>query len=311
MKHPFAIRNMLSFSAAVKEDLSALFVKKICCKKAPLLGILRPSYLFSEREIHFVTRSRAAVQLAKSLLWDVFSIDVSPSGLEDTLSEGNYSLTLTDDDAKSISSGFEPGPHAYASVPSMLSAPCAQDVAMYLRGVFLSCGTVTDPTAAYQLEWVLSEEDMAVGFGELLSSLGIHPKHTARKGMPILYLKDSAAIEDLLTIIGAQKAVFSLMNTKIEKEIRNTANRISNCELANIEKTISASGAQYEAIRTLYAENRFTLLPTELQTTARLRYEHPDLSLKELAALHEPPLTKSGLNHRLAKIMTFAEKNGK
>lgn len=302
---------MLSFSAAVKEDLSALFVKKPCCRKALLLGILRPSYLFSEREIHFTTRSRATALLTQALLSDVFSIDITPSGLEDTQGEGNYSLSVTGEHAQAITACFEAGAHAYSALPRISLDACKSDTAMYLRGVFLSCGTVTDPNAAYQLEWILPEEDMAEGFGALLSSLGISPKHTARKGMPILYLKDSAAIEDLLTIIGAQKAVFALMNTKIEKEIRNTANRISNCELANIEKTVSASNVQYEAIRTLYAESRFALLPTELQTTARLRYEHPDLSLKELAALHEPPLTKSGLNHRLAKIVAFAEKKEK
>ncbi len=299
---------MSSFSAAVKEDLSALFVKKVCCKKALLLGILRPAYLFSDREIHFTTRSRAVVFLAETLLMELFGIDVSPSGMDDTLGECSYTLSLEDEDARTVTECFTHGTYAYSATPTMLSTPCTQDTAMYLRGVFLSCGTVTDPTAAYQLEFIMPEEDMAEDFGNLLALLGIHPKHTARKGMPILYFKDSAAIEDLLTIIGAQKAVFSLMNTKIEKDIRNTANRISNCELANIEKSISASNVQYEAIRSLYVENRFTLLPTELQTTARLRYEHPDLSLKELAALHEPPLTKSGLNHRLSKIVAFAEK---
>ncbi len=302
----------MSFAQDIKKELCALYIKKPCCRKALLLGILRASYIFCEREIHFTTRSRTAAALAVALLSDVFGISAILSGdmmeCGDESAEGSYQLRLTDDAAEIIAEQFPLRDSGFrGAVPDMLQAGCISCAVHYLRGVFLSCGTVTDPRSSYHLDMVLPEDAMAEEFGMFLGPLGFLPKHTARKGMPVLYWKDSAVIEDFLATIGAQKAVFSLMNTKIEKEIRNAANRISNCELANIDKTVSASALQYEAIRKLYKEERFHLLSVELQQTARLRYEHPELPLKDLAALHEPPLTKSGLNHRLKRIVEFSK----
>ena len=184
---------------------------------------------------------------------------------------------------------------------------CDQCKITYLRGIFLSCGNVTDPTAYYHLDMVLSEDDMAETIGYFLEEFSLPPKHTARKGMPVLYYKESEAIEDFLTTIGAQKASLNVMEAKIMKSMRNDANRAINCEIANMGKTAKAAAAQYEAIREMIEEDRLRLLPVELQQTAHLRYDNPELTLKDLAALHNPPLTKSGLNHRLQKIVDFAK----
>ncbi|MCQ2431609.1 MAG: DNA-binding protein WhiA [Clostridia bacterium] len=296
----------MSFAGEVKADLCEQFVKKPCCRKALLLGILRASYLFLDREIRFTTRSRAAAQLTETLLAELFDIHVPFSYEEGT--EGSCQLVLMDEDAEKITACFAQKPSGFrAAIPEEIDR-CPHCRVHYLRGVFLSAGTVTDPASSYHLDMVLSEDEMAEDFGYFLEDMDIRVKHTARKGLPVLYFKESEAIEDFLTVIGAKRGAFSVMNAKILKEVRNNANRVSNCELANIDKIVSAATIQYEAIQRLYEEDRFGLLPGELQETARLRYEHPDLPLKDLAALHEPPLTKSGLNHRLRKIVDFVEK---
>ena len=302
----------MSFASEVKENLCEQFIKKTCCRRALLLGILRAAYLFCDREIRFTTRNHPTAQLTEELLDELFGIRVSfsDSGADDAEdeTEGLCQLLLMGDDAETISECFPQTKSGFRAAVPDFEDGCAACRTAYLRGVFLSCGTVTDPASSYHLDMVLSDDDMAEEFGFFLEDMGIMPKHTARKGLPVLYFKGSEAIEDFLTLIGATKAAFALMNTQIVKDIRNNANRISNCELANIDKSVSAAAVQCEAIRVLYETGRFSMLPDELQETAELRYANPELSLKDLAQLHEPPLTKSGLNHRLQRITAFTEK---
>ncbi len=310
----------MSFAAETKSALCEIKLKKDCCKKALLLGILRAAYLFCSREIRFTTRSHAAATLAAALLYEVYGITTTmfteedSDGAESVAHDGegeSYRIVLYDEDARRIAAEFPQSPIRHPATvdrPAALPAhvfSCAGCESAYLRGIFLSAGNITDPQTYYHLDMVLSEDDMAEEFGYFLENMGLAPKHTARKGMPVLYYKDSEIIEDFLNVIGAKKAAFAIMDAKILKDIRNNANRVSNCELANLGKTVDAATAQYEAIRELMEKERFSLLPTELQQTARLRFENPELPLKDLAALHDPPLTKSGLNHRLKKILDF------
>ncbi len=311
----------MSFAAETKAALCDIKMKKHCCEKALLLGILRAAYLFCEREIRFTTRSHPTATLTAQLLDSIYGIKIAlhaqgEDASEQTADESDgesYQILLKDGDVRKISTEFPQSsiPHP-ASVDRPAALPhtfgCPQCEAAYLRGVFLSAGNVTDPRTYYHLDMVLSEDDMAEEFGYFLDNMGLSPKHTARKGMPVLYYKESEAVEDFLTVIGAKKAAFAIMDAKILKDIRNNANRVSNCELANLGKSVDAATVQYEAIKDLMEQDRFSLLPVELQQTARLRLENPELPLKDLAALHEPPLTKSGLNHRLKKIVDFSTK---
>ncbi len=181
---------------------------------------------------------------------------------------------------------------------------CANCAASYLRGVFLACGTVSNPDSkSYQLELTVHTPEEAEALGLLLGECGMPPKTTVRGGFPVLYYKDSASIEDFLSYIGAQKAAFELMNVKILKELRNNANRLANCDAANIDKTVSAAQLQIHAVERLEASGQIAALPDELRTTARLRLENPEATLGELASLHTPPITKSGVNHRLKKLL--------
>ena len=171
-------------------------------------------------------------------------------------------------------------------------------------GAFLSCGQVSDPGKEYHLEFVAGSETAAFGLLQLLRELGFDPKLIDRGSGFVVYLKDSENVEDLLTYMGAPGAALQVMDVKIVKTVRNKANRITNCENANIGKTVSASVAQLTAIERLEQAGRLSGLSPELQETAAARREHPDLALSELAALLG--VSRSGVNHRLKKLTELA-----
>ena len=122
-----------------------------------------------------------------------------------------------------------------------------------------------------------------------------------------LYCKNSTTIEEILTYMGANNALFALMNAKIARGIRNEENRATNCVTTNIGKAVDAAGKTLEAIAAIRAAGAFERMPQKWQETARLREENPGSTLTELAQLHDPPMTKSGLNHRLQNIAAYAE----
>lgn len=184
---------------------------------------------------------------------------------------------------------------------------CAQCTQAALRGVFIACGSVTNPERGYHLELSFNNERQMSRALEMLCDAGLPPKVSQRKGALILYYKDSGTIEDFFACIGATKAVFILMNSKIMRELRNNANRITNCETNNIDKTITASQKHISAIKRLTESGALALLPPELRETAELRMKHQQMSLSELGAMMDPPISKSGVSHRLEKLMVAAE----
>ena len=179
----------------------------------------------------------------------------------------------------------------------------------FVKGVFLSCGTLTAPGNAYHLEFLMRNEEAALSFYSYLESLGVSPRITERRDKTRgVYFKDSEGIVDILGYIGANRAAFELLNVKIYKDLRNNANRVSNCELANIGKTVAAATEQISAIDTIIRSGRSDELPGELRATLDLRAAFPDATLSELAAMHTPPITKSGVNHRLRRLIEFSKK---
>ncbi|MBQ6335887.1 MAG: DNA-binding protein WhiA, partial [Ruminococcus sp.] len=132
-------------------------------------------------------------------------------------------------------------------------------------------------------------------------------KILSRGGVYIAYIKDSEQITDMLTYMGAVVAAMNVMGTKALKEVRNAANRRANSEIANLQKTASASARQILAIKKLRKDGRFNLLSDELKSVANLRYDYPELTLRELGEMLDPPISRSGVNHRLEKIIRMAE----
>ena len=179
----------------------------------------------------------------------------------------------------------------------------------FLRGVFLKCGSVNAPDKSNHLEMKVGSEMNADEMCIFLREMGLEAKVSKRREKYVVYFKDGDTIFHVLSVMGAQKCAFDLVNTQIEKNIRNNVNRVNNCEMANMQKSANATVRQLDAIRELIKDERFDTLPDKLLYTATLRRDNPDLSLTDLAAIHEPPITKSCVNHRLEKIIkiTFGE----
>ena len=177
----------------------------------------------------------------------------------------------------------------------------------YLRGAFLGAGSVSDPEKGYHLEYVNRNESHAHFLQEIMTTMDMDPKIVMRKGNYVLYIKEGTRIVDLLNIMGAHNALMELENVRIVKEVRNNVNRIVNCETANLKKTVSAAIKQVEDIEYIQATIGIAALPENLQQVALFRLENPDSSLKELGQLLNPPVGKSGVNHRLKKISEIAD----
>ena len=185
---------------------------------------------------------------------------------------------------------------------------CPHCAAHFLRGALISCGSVTEPTKGYHMEYRLSDAENLPLLADTLLMLDENWKGKSRataRGVS-LYFKNSTVIEEILTLLGANNALFALINAKIERDIRNAENRATNCVMKNIGKTVDAASEVCAAVETIRIAAKFDSLTTELQETATLRVANPNASLSELAKMHNPPITKSGLNHRLQKIIQFA-----
>jgi len=176
----------------------------------------------------------------------------------------------------------------------------------FMRGAFLAGGSVTDPEKRYHLELVTDHHSVCGEVRSLLLDMGFEPKSTSRSGNYITYFKQSEAVADFLTTIGAPVAAMEIMSAKIMKDMRSSVNRRVNCDTANVEKTVEAAQEQLEAIRRIENTVGLDSLPEKLAQTARLRVNNPDISLSELAAMCEPAVTKSCLNHRLRRLMELS-----
>ena len=180
----------------------------------------------------------------------------------------------------------------------------------FLRGAFLAVGSVTDPKAArsYHLELVCTEPGTAELLASLFADLGVQAKITERRNYTVVYLKDGDEISDALAVMDAPLAMMELENARIAREFRARVNREVNCETANIGKTVTAAEKQIRDIRYIDETVGLRTLPGGLEQMARLRLEYPDLPLTELGEKAEPPVGKSGVNHRLRRLCELAAK---
>ena len=300
----------MSFSNQVKKELCALQQKE-CCRKAQAYGMLLFGKSFSLLAMGIQTENYAAAKLISECLAEETGcmIQVShPSG------DGRKFYTISVDSREERErilehfgyTGLEP--NIRVNMANMEQDCC---LSAFLRGAFLTCGTVMDPQKGYRLEFLIPHKNLSDSFLEFFSQLGdfsIRPKLIRRRGSYVLYLKSSEEIMDLLTYMGAVRSSMEYMQVKMIKEVRNDVNRRTNFDTANIDKIVSASAQQAEAIRLLAERNRLKELPEELQEMAALRLKYPEMSLRELGEQLDPPITRSGVNHRLRKLTELAEK---
>jgi len=178
---------------------------------------------------------------------------------------------------------------------------------VFIRGVFLGGGSISNPEKTYHLEFVTHHEQYAEELCNVINSYGLNSKVIQRKGSYVIYLKEGEQIVDLLNVIGAHESLLELENVRIMKEMRNNVNRLVNCETANLSKTVNAAVRQIDSIKLIEKELGLKRLPKNLRDVAELRLIYPNESLKELGEMIDPPVGKSGINHRLRKIEKIAE----
>ena len=289
-----------SFSQDTKNEICSVKNKQKCCRGAELYGMMYGATFFDVDGITLETENPTVLIRYSKLLREFVRL----KGMTDFNLSNITSKELIFEILFSIGiSGDEP---LYKIRREVLK--CQFCGWSFVRGVFLSCGTITYPANSYHLEFLMGE-NKATEFCLLLQELGVVPRVIERgdklKGV---YFKDSEEIVEMLGHIGANRAAFEILNVKIYKDIRNNANRVRNCELANIGKVVAASNEQMRAIEIIIQSDKASELPDELKTTLDLRAAFPDATLMELAEMHNPPITKSGVNHRLKRIIEFSKK---
>lgn len=295
----------MSFADSLREELAALPIKKPCCRRAFVSGFL----LSANRESGHAVSLRCRYAAGVAPLCEALEILYAKAPeVTETASHGHrYTDIFMESSACARLTGQLQSEEADPERILKLSA-CELCHSSFLRGVFLSSGTVSDPHKDSHLEFFLRDGRGAVALSTCLSELSYPPKRIRRESGCGFYYKDSTSVGDLLTVMGAIHTTFDYLNTRIERDIRNNENRATNCVARNIEKSISAATRQMMAIDLLLSHDALEGLQEPLRVTAMLRYRNPDATLEELRALHTPPISKSGLNHRLEKILEAAEK---
>ena len=293
----------MSFSSDAKAELCRDFINKKCCALAEASGVLLYCSGMGPDQIKLVTESEAFAARLPQLFHKAFRLD-----FDEVQEGGKFSFWINDPEkiAKIFEAiGYSPAESITLHVNyGLLEKDCCR--LAFLRGAFLSGGSVTDPAKRYHLELTTNHHKVSRETERLLSEQGFAPKATLRNGSSILYFKQSEAIEEVLAWLGAPVAAMGVMEAKIEKEMKNKINRIVNCDNANTSKVVEAAQTQIAAIRTLREQGKYEALPEKLKETARLREQNPEANLTELASLFDPPLTKSALNHRLRKLAELA-----
>ncbi len=185
----------------------------------------------------------------------------------------------------------------------ILEKECCKNA--FFKGIFLGCAKINDPQKGYSLEFYFENKMLREYIYLYLTEKGYEPKRVQRGKYNILYYRKSENIEDILMSVGAVKGAFELMNTKIEKQVKNDINRNNNCDVANLKKQADASLEQLRIIKELRDNGRLALLPAELKTVAYLRLNNPQMSLGEIGALCDPPVSKSSIQRRFLKIQEY------
>lgn len=298
---------MQSFAGKVKNELCRVPVQRLCCARAEAYGVLLYGNTFSPTEVRLITESADFAARLPRLFQRAFGLKFDRLPEEE---RGKLIFGITDRsklDRIINQLGYDPRQNLVLHVNfGLLEDECCRTA--FLRGAFLAGGSVTDPEKRYHLELDTGHAQASREVAALLTEMGFLPHSVRRGGSSVIYFKQSEHIEDLLTTIGAPAAAMDIMTAKVDKEIRNGANRAMNCDMANVNKTIDAALEQKSAIQRLQENGRLERLPEKLRQTALLRLQYPEMSLSQLAEKCDPPVTKSCMNHRMRKLLEEAKK---
>ena len=297
----------MSFSSEAKKEIAAALPDKPCCRAAQAYGMLECGHAFSAAEISLQTEQEAIADVYDRLVSRIGDI---PRPARTTLRRRTTLHQSAVEEETHRQALLDRFGHSGTEVSLRLNRAnldCEACARAYLRGAFLVCGAVTDPEHDYHLEFSVPQYNLSRDIATLLREWDFPAKTATRGGSYVVYIKESERIEDCLTFLGATKASLELMGVKMVKSIRNDTNRRLNFESANMDKTVQAAVAQMNALTRIESTCGLSALPEELQEVARLRMDNPDLSLRDFGALMAPSLSRSGVNHRLQRILRFAE----
>ena len=286
----------MSFAKEQKTEILLVTDKSACCRRATLFGVLSSKASIDNDFLYLTLDGDATVSYVAALVQEFYSKTPEIVRREnggrgksirfDSKSAVKYVLNLKDN--------------------SIFDPKCPSCTAAFLRGVYLASGRLADPTKQHHFELGVLADRIEV-FREYFATLGLDLSVTNRQGTYLLYSRRSDTIEDFFALAGMNNTVFKLMNSKINSEVRNNANRVSNCETNNISKAVDAASRQVALIKELEKRNLMGSLPEELLLTAKMRVRYEDMSLSQLALSMSPPISKSGLSHRLKKLTALAE----
>lgn len=295
----------MSFSSDIKKELCDVRELSPQQAEAMLYGIMYASRMDEGRPLiqtENIDLMNAAAELIRAVFPNV------RTGIVRLVKNSGSLYTLK------IRSGWEDIAERFGDFSSISREAVSggdEESGAFLRGVFVSCGSVTDPNKEYHLELVLPENDRTPALLDFIAEHGMSLKETtrgrARSKKTVLYAKESELIEDCLTYIGAANHSMEIMQVKIVKDFRNRVNRSVNCENANLDKTVAASNKSTAAIEYIFSTMGADWLSPDLRETARLRVENPEMSLSELCGMFPEKISRSGLNHRLKKLSKLAE----
>ncbi len=295
----------MSFSSEAKKEIAADLPDKICCRAAQTYGLLQGGHAFTDKEISLQTELEPVADLYARLVSRTCGI---PRPQQQTLQRrATLHQCLVEHPEERLAVLDKYG-HSAKEVSLRLNRAnleCEACARAYLRGAFLACGAVTDPEHDYHLEFSTPHYNYSRDLMTLLREWDFPAKVTTRGGSYIVYIKDSERIEDCLTFLGATMASLELMGVKMVKSIRNDTNRRLNFENANLDKTVQAAGTQMDALQKIESTCGLDALPEDLQEVAKLRLEHPEMSLRDLG--DTLGMSRSGVNHRLKRILQFAK----
>ena len=298
----------MSFTLDIINELTEREPEKSCCKKSFLLGLFFGAEKISKTEVRAEFKTEQSAEIAASILKKQFSADPT---VEPIVRAGRRMFWVSVN-SKVISTYLEridlDENISFEELSKIVGFSKHIECKNYfLAGVFVSSGTATDPEKRYSLEFGIKSSVRSSWLSAFLSEETGEPTYIERDTRIGLYYKGNENICDVLAYMGANTAYMFAFEVYARHQIKNRENRATNCVLKNIQKSVDATRKQIEAIEHLQASGRFALLSEDLKYTAKLRCEYDSATLSELATLHEPIISKSGLNRRLEKILSLAE----
>lgn len=309
----------MSFTREVKAELVAVPLDKECCARAELAALTRGASILTVSggrgfSLRYRTENPAVLRRILLLLRKTGAVqDKTRMLVEKRFGVRRlYLLALSLEDSRRVLA--EQGMLVADEAGEEVFRPPSRQVTRraccrraYVRGAFLASGFIAAPRRRYHAEWVLPDEAAARHLQRVMSHLGLAGKITSRRGQGILYLKDGDEISALLKLMEAARAVLSFENDRAEKSLKADAARAFNCDQGNLGRQLAAAGKQTVAIERLSLARGLSALPGELEELARLRLARPEASLEELGQMLSPPLGKSGVQHRMRRLMKLAE----